>query len=291
MIKPRPLLAASLSFAALALAGCQDKYEMVTQALQTNPTAESASSGSGTETDSDTSGPTGGVVTSTQADGSGDASAGTSGDASGPTGSSDPSAPTTGEPVPCDSPEGCTGMGGGDLAPFTLPFFRGKVCVSDAVQPGDKLAVWVSTCAHPCLTVTSWKFKYVYKCTLMNCDLALEFYHPNTTGASCPADVFGEFPAGACEFTGPHAINTGVVNVGDTPLEGTGSLLVPFFTNEDIAAIEGGEDDADSVWMRIDSHAQAEERKFPLTFAPGNAAAPASCGPDVAGCTCRDIGL
>lgn len=286
MIKPRPVLVASLSVAALALAGCTlagcNKDEGETQTQQSSPTTESASSGGGTGTDSATSGPTGGVVTSTAADGSGDASADTSGD---------PSAPTTGEPVPCDTPEGCTGVGGGDLAPFVLPFFRGTVCVSDTVQPGDKLALSVSTCAHPCLTVPGWKFKYTFKCTAMNCDLALMFYHPDTTGAACPADVFGEFPAGACEFTGPHAINTGSIYVGDMPLDGTGSLLMPFLTNEDIAAIAGGEDDPDSVWMRVDSHAQAEDRLFPLTFAPGNAAAPASCGPGVPGCTCRDIGL
>ena len=289
MPRPAPVRVASLVLV-LITAACQEKVEMVTPALKTNPMDEGSAGSSGS--DSATDGPTGGVVTSTQAEDSGDANGAVTGDPSGdPGASSDPSAPTTGEPVPCDTPEGCTGVGGGDLAPFLLPFFRGKVCVSDAVQPGDKLALWVSTCVHPCLSVTAWSFKYVYRCTAMNCELGLEFYHPDTTGTACPADVFGEFPAAACEFTGPHLINTGGIKVGATPFTGAGSLLVPFFTNADIAAIVGDMEDADAVWTRIESHEQADERRFPLTFSPDNMPAPASCGEGVPGCTCRDIGL
>jgi hypothetical protein len=198
------------------------------------------------------------------------------------------SAPTGAEPVPCDGPEGCTDMGEGDLAPFVLPFFRGTVCVSDKVQPGDALALAVTTCAHPCLKVTGYGYKWVYRCNGgqgIDCEVALAMFHPETTGTACPSDVFGEFDPAFCDDAGPIAVTV------KPPIEGAATLLMPFLSNADVTAIDGGQNDADSVWGFIDSHAQADSRRVPVDFADGNEPAPAECGEGVPGCTCSKIGL
>ena len=49
-------------------------------------------------------------------------------------------------------------------------------------------------------------------------------------------------------------------------------------TPEDVAAMAAGEDAADQVWTRIESHMQASDRTFPMSFDAGNAAAPALPG-------------
>jgi len=182
-------------------------------------------------------------------------------------------------------------MGGGDLTSFTLPFFRGRVCVSDAVQPGDPVAISMSTCVHPCLTPGQFKYKYMYRCDGAGCEMAIVGYHPGTTGTNCPEDVFGEFPAETCQYAGPYAFTTNGLVLGMDPFAGSGSLLVPFMTNADVEAIVGGDDASASVWMRIESHTQDPTRAFAMSFAPGNQKAPVACGEGVAGCTCRDIGL
>jgi len=278
----KPVL--GVSFVALMVAGCQNGDDgtgagsqgQTTTASGTNP---GTGTGSDTDTDAMTGAPTGGVLTSTDG---GDGSSGA------PT---TDEAPTTGEPVACDTPEGCTGMGGGDLASFTLPFFRGRVCVSDAPRPGDPVAISMTTCVHPCLKVGGFKYKYLYRCGGAGCELGIVGYHPDTTGTSCPADVFGEFPAAACVFAGPYAIGTAPILLGQDPFAGSGSLLVPFMTNADVTAIHGGDDASASVWARIEAHQHAPERSFPMSFDAGNDPAPAACGEGVAGCSCRDIGL
>lgn len=191
----------------------------------------------------------------------------------------------TAEPVVCDTPEGCTAMAEGDLADVTLPFFRGTFCVSDAVKPGDELAISVTTCAHPCLTLAKYAFKWAKRCDADGCEAALAFYHPGVTGAACPADVFGEFDPAACVLAGPYTL-------GIQPMaqEGQGSLLLPFLTNADAAAIAGGEEGA-ALWTRVDSHAQAVARRIAISYAVGNDSAPASCGEGVAGCKCSSVGL
>jgi len=262
---------------ALMVVGCKNDEESTGTGSQTGSASEaSTSSGGGEATAATTTAPTGGVLTSTE----GEVSSG------GETG-----VPTTGEPVACDSPEGCTAMGGGDFTSFTLPFFRGRVCVSDAPQPGDTVAISMSTCVHPCLTPGPFKYKYLYRCDGSGCELGLVGYHPDTTGTSCPEDVFGEFPAEACEYAGPYAFTTGALVLGQDPFAGAASLLVPFMTNADVEAINGGDDMSASVWMRIEGHTQDPMRSLPMSFAPANMPAPAACGEGVPGCTCKDIGL
>lgn len=193
--------------------------------------------------------------------------------------------PTTSEPVACDGPESCTAMEEGDLSGVTVPFFRGMFCVSDAVKPGDKLAVSVSACVHPCLDVNAFAFKWANRCAGEGCEVALALYYTGVAGAACPSDVFGEFDPGACVFTGPHA-------PGITPpaKEGPGALLLPFLTNADAAAIAGGEEGA-AIWTRADAHQQAAARRIAIDYAASNAAAPAACAEGMSGCTCSSVGL
>ncbi len=267
----------SVVLVAVVVLGCKNDDEGTGTDSQTGTagaTGTSTGSSGDTETPTTTT-PTGEVLTSTDG-----------GLSSGETG-----APTTGGVVPCDSPEGCTDMGEGDLASFTLPFFRGRVCVSDAVQPGDTVAISMSPCVHPCLSPGLFKYKYLYRCDGSGCELAIIGYHPGTTGTNCPADVFGQFPAEQCQYAGPFSFTTGALMLGPDPYVGTGSLLVPFMTNPDVEAIAGGDNMSASVWMKIESHVQDPARAFAMSFAEGNAAGPASCGEGVPGCSCRDIGF
>lgn len=262
-------------------AGCQDKFDMVTQALMTDPeTTGITDTGTGTGTGSATD-----IATSTEPPTTGMPTADTGGDPSGdPSSDPDPTADTTGAPVTCETPESCTAEGEGDISPLALPFFRGTVCVSDNIQPGDKVALSFTTCAHPCLDVGGFKYGFKARSGGGGLELAVAFYHPGTSGAACPPDVFGEFPAEACVFNGPTNITIG-------PLDDAGAvtLLLPFFTNAEAATYDGG--DLDGLWPNAESHMQASDRYFAMTVDAGNAAAPAACGEGVGGCTCRAIGL
>jgi hypothetical protein len=258
----------------LLASGCKDNEEAATESQSTGDTT-APSTGTPTEAgDSDSGG------------GGGGSGGGTGTTQEQPTTGSDPTAPTTGEPVPCDTPEGCTAMGGGEVTNTTLPFFRGEVCISDKLRTGDPLAISVTTCVHPCLKADGYGFNWVYRCTDGLCEAGLVFYHPNVTGSMCPADVFGAFDPAGCTFTPPAALS---IKLPDTI--GDASLLMPFLTNDDAAAIDGGDSENAAIWARIDGHTQASERRLPLNFAAENPAPPATCAAGEPGCTCRKIGV
>lgn len=182
-------------------------------------------------------------------------------------------------------------MGSGDLGPLAMPFFRGKVCVSDAIQPGDSVAMSVSACVHPCLSGLSWKYTTAIRSADATVTKGLAFYFEGVTGTNCPPDVFGEFPAEACVFHGPVKLKAGTITQNNEPYVGDWKLLLPFLSNDDAAAFAAGNDADDQVWTAVDSHMQASEREFVMSYDPGNAAVPAECGEGVSGCTCRTIGL
>lgn len=255
----RGVLWVSLGF----LLGCKEGDDASAGASETGSAATQVTGGSsGGSSGSDV--PTGDVLTTTE----------------------DPSgAPTTAEPVSCDTPEGCTAMEEGDLSGVTAPFFRGSFCVSDEVRPGDALAISATACVHPCLDVDAFAFKWANRCEGEVCEVALALYYSGITGTACPSDVFGEFDAAGCVFTGPHALTIKPPAKGEQ-----GSLLLPFLTNVDAAAIAGGEDGA-QLWGRVDAHAQAPERRIAISYAADNAAAPASCGEGLPGCKCSSVGL
>lgn len=267
---------------ALFLGGCADKFDMVTQALMTDPEdlSTSVTDGGGATIDMSTE------ATATEAvptdGGEGPSTPGDDTD-------NDPTADTTGAPATCDGPEECTAEGSGDVGPLTLPFFRGVVCVSDKVQPGDKVAFSVSQCSHPCLDVSGYGFKYsVRGGPDSTVEAALAHYYTEVTGTACPSDVFGEFPAEACVLGSPLKSSMNPILQNDDPFAGSGVFLVPFLTNDDAAAVKA---DTKVLWDKADAHAQAEARAFALSFDAGNSPAPAECGEGVAGCTCRSIGL
>lgn len=244
------------------LLGCQKGDEASTGASETASAATQMTAGSSGESSGDEL-PTGDVLTTTE----------------------DPSgSPTTAEPVPCDTPEGCTAMEEGDLSGVTAPFFRGKFCASDHVKPGDTLAISVSACVHPCLDVDAFAFKWANRCG-DSCEVALALYYTGIVGTACPSDVFGEFDPAACVFTGPHELA-----ITPPPKEGLGALMLPFLTNVDATAIAGGESGA-QLWDRVDAHAQGTERRIVIDYAASNPAPPASCGEGVSGCTCNSVGL
>lgn len=176
----------------------------------------------------------------------------------------------------------------GDLTTFVLPFFRGEVCVSDTFRPGDMMALSVDPCLHPCLDPAKYGWRYLVRCTGgVGCELAFMLYYRETTGSNCPSDVFGKFSEGLCTYHGPHKALTNALMSFGYPDD---KLVIPFLTNEDATAVNMMEPNVE-VWKRIDGHAQAADRYFPLSVNDQNAAPPMECGPGVAGCTCKKIGF
>ncbi|WAS90412.1 hypothetical protein [Nannocystis punicea] len=285
---------------ALALAvGCQDNYEMVTAALNT---VSESSSITGTETDatgatgteSTTADvPTTTAVPTTSSEGSmSDSNSGGTDSTTSTTGTTettgwDPTA-TTGPPATCEAPEDCTGMGSGDLSTFVLPFFRGEVCYADKLRPGDGLPISWNPCVHPCIDPKKTGWRYLVRCDGgVGCEIAFLQYYREATGSDCPSDVFAKFPKAGCKYLGPHyGLSEGLKGFGYPD----DKLLVPFITNADAAAANDLEPAA-QVWTRIDGYMQPADRYIPLSVSADNPAPPTMCGPDVPGCTCKEIGF
>ena len=172
----------------------------------------------------------------------------------------------------------------------TLPFFRGTVCAATKVKPGDKIPVHIEMCVHSCVNTNGHKFKSQYKCNGSFCEAALIVYAPGAQGTACPTDVFGKFPKADCQYlaidasAGPFTITTAGA------ITGTGSLELPFLTNEDVKTI-AGTDSTETSWNTIYKYPQDAGRVFQLTMNANNPSAPANCVDDKSKCTCKDIGF
>lgn len=285
------------TLALVAATGCQDKYEMVTAALDSvsesstlPPMTEGATESSGS-TAAETEGVPTTSLPTTSSEGTGsDSNSGTT-STTGMTSQTetgwDPTA-TTGPPATCDAPEDCTGMGEGDLSTFVLPFFRGEVCYADKLRPGDGLPISWNPCVHPCIDPQKHSWRYLVRCEGgVGCEIAFVQFYREATGSNCPSDVFAKFNKDGCKYIGPHfGLSEGLKSFGYPD----DKLLVPFITNEDATAVNAMEPSA-QVWQRIDGHAQAAERYIPLSVSDDNPAPPTMCGPGVAGCTCKEIGF
>ncbi|MCB9753166.1 MAG: hypothetical protein H6713_24685 [Myxococcales bacterium] len=280
----KPLGAIALVLPIVGLMGCEGPHKDLAECAISSPNC------GGSDGDTDlTAGTTSGSSMS-------DTSGGPGG--SNPSDPSDPSDPSGGssgtnwpDPVPCDGPPDCTDQSGGDLGPVTMPFFRGQVCVPSTVGAGDAVPVRLTACTHPCLAVNAYAFKHMFRCDLNNdpaCELAANVRYPGVTGQSCPDDVFGKFDDSYCDDYGPLDIMVGPVSLGGEPYEGTASLLIPFLTNDDAGAIEGGNNSADAVWGMIEQYEQPADRSVTITFSAG-AQTPADCSQDGA-CDCYSVG-
>jgi hypothetical protein len=172
----------------------------------------------------------------------------------------------------------------------TIPFFRGTVCAATNVQPGDKIPVKIDMCVDPCVSPKGHKFKSQYRCNGSNCETALIVYLPDAQGANCPADAFGKFPKANCQTVTIEA-SVGPLSIQSTgPITGTGTLELPFLTNDDAAAI-AGTDDFDKVWQLIYKYPQDAGRVFQLSMNANNPKAPANCTDDPSLCSCKEIGF
>lgn len=173
----------------------------------------------------------------------------------------------------------------------TLPFFRGKVCAATKVQPGDAIPVYIEMCRHnPCVTPKGHKFKSQYKCNGSFCEAALVAYLTDAQGSGCPADVFGKFDKASCEY---HEItaNVGPFTIASSgAITGTGTLELPFLTNDDVDEI-AGTDNFDKVWEIIYKYPQDPGRVFQISMNPSNPKAPANCTDDPSLCSCKEIGF
>lgn len=171
-----------------------------------------------------------------------------------------------------------------------LPFFRGKVCMPTAVQPGDKIPVHVEMCHHGCVTPGGFKFKSQYTCSGSVCDGALVVYLPDAQGAACPADVFGKFAKADCAYFNVDASVGGFTVSGVGDITGSGTVEIPFLSNEDADEIVGGAE-GDKLWSLIYKYPQDSGRVFNITMNGSNPAAPANCTEDPSKCECREIGF
>lgn len=171
----------------------------------------------------------------------------------------------------------------------TLPFFRGTVCAATNIQPGDKIPVKIEMCVDPCITQKGHKFKSQYRCNGSNCEAALVAYLPDVEGKDCPADALGKFPKANCQFITIEA-SAGPLSVQSSgAITGTGTLELPFLTNEDVKEI-AATDNFDKVWQLIYKYPQDSSRVFQLSMNASNPKAPANCD-DPSLCNCKEIGF
>lgn len=172
----------------------------------------------------------------------------------------------------------------------TLPFFRGKVCMPTKVQPGDKIPVQVSMCVHTCVNANSYQFKNQYRCTGTVCEAALMVYTPDAAGTGCPQDVFGKFPKADCKYVEVGAGVGGFTVSGIGPITGTGTVEIPFLTNDDVQTVADGAS-TDANWATIYKYPQDPGRVFNVTMSGSNPKAPANCTDDPSLCDCKEIGF
>ncbi|MCA9690210.1 MAG: hypothetical protein KC636_11415 [Myxococcales bacterium] len=274
-----------VAFASLALTGCESQkmlfecgvtaagcYDTATTDLTEGTDSDDATEGSGT------------AGTTAGSDGSsGDPTGDPSGD---PTG--DPSGDPTGEPVVCDGPPDCTDQGSGDLGPLTLPYFRGEICYPTAAKAGEAVPIRATPCVHPCLSLKAFQFRHVFRCDVDSCESAALVWYPDTTGAACPADVFGQFDANACVDGTTVNLSVGPIDQNGGPYEGTLDLIIPFFANNDADEMQSSPP-VDAVWSIVESYDQDASRTLTVDLAAANPAAP-DCSVDGA-CTCVQVGF
>ena len=201
---------------------------------------------------------------------------------------------TINECVPQDLDVGATGPvpAPADFSAVALPFFRGRVCMPTAVQPGDNIPVKLSFCSHPCVTGGSYKFQKQYKCTGSSCDAAVVQYYGNAAGTGCPDDVFGGFDESQCVYPEPGkeiTASAGPFVINGNPVSGNAKVEVPFLSNTDAAKIRDGAM-TEEIWTLINQYPQDPDRVFAVTMSAGNPAAPADCA-DESKCECRTIGF
>ncbi|MFY0536982.1 hypothetical protein [Nannocystis pusilla] len=104
-----------------------------------------------------------------------------------------------------------------------------------------------------------------------------------------PAAAFGEFPKANCEYVTIEA-SAGPLSTQNTgAITGTGTLELPFLTNEDAKEINGT-NNYDAVWQIIYKYPQDAGRVFQLSMNANNPPAPPDCK-DAAKCTCKEIGF
>ncbi len=268
-------LARSLALAAIALAGCQDNVDMVTAALDSVSATEATTAASTGTTDGTAS--TGG--------------SGTAGTAAASTAGSESEGTATGGPVPCEAGVDCTAPGDpdGEVGPLDLPYFRGHACAATTGKSGEKIAVRLEACVHPCLKTNAFAFRHAYRCEGSDCEAFVALYYTGVTGSGCPADVFGKFDPALCKWLPAIDVAVGPVSPGGTPHEGQVALHIPFLTNDDATTIAGGIDSA-AIWPLIEAHPQDPERTFTVDLAAANASGPATCT-DGGVCTCKDVAL
>ncbi|MEX1365797.1 MAG: hypothetical protein AB1Z98_21900 [Nannocystaceae bacterium] len=170
-----------------------------------------------------------------------------------------------------------------------IPFFRGEVCLPHEVQSGAALPVLMRPCLHPCITASSYEFRHTFTCVGSRCE-ALALMWVVGSGDACPADAFGQFDAGQCQYATDVEM-TIATETSNGPISGTMEIEIPFLSNDDIAVIAAGTSD-DAIRQLVQQYPE-DEGRIPdgraVSLLAGNPAPPASCRDGA--CSCYSIGF
>lgn len=182
-----------------------------------------------------------------------------------------------------------------------VPFHRGEVCLVHEVQAGQPIPVLMNPCLHPCMAMSSFKFKHSWSCVGSSCD-AWGALWMVVSGDSCPADAFGDFDKSQCTYPTPVEFQINASYEEDRPVEGMMRFEVPFLSNEDAASTWGlvsddsnpGSEDTAAIQSKINQYPENDARVpggMSISLLANNPAPPESCGAQGENCDCFDVGF
>ena len=182
-----------------------------------------------------------------------------------------------------------------DFTDKIVPFFRGQMCLPTEVKSGSMMPVSMTACMHPCLEVSDITFRHNFECIGSSCQaFATMFVTANSAPGGCPADAFGRFDRGMCQFVGPAEFAVDTSEGPDGDIAGSMLFEVPFLTNADMEAIVDSGLDQDVTAELAEQYPQ-DAGRIPgaraVWILPQHPEPPASCVDTPAGCTCFDIGF
>jgi hypothetical protein len=150
----------------------------------------------------------------------------------------------------------------------------------------------MNPCLHPCLDVGQFKFKHSWNCIGSSCE-AYAIMWVEAGGMGCPADAFGKFERGQCQFPQNVEFTINPVYMDGGAIEGQMRLEVPFLTNADVGQIAADPENTDLRDELIHKYPEDPNRipgGMDISLLASHPAPPASCGMTGEMCNCSDVG-
>jgi len=120
-----------------------------------------------------------------------------------------------------------------------VPFFRGRLCTAAGLEvvASAKLPLVYQPCLHPCMSNVEVDFNHQWECEVGTCE-ATPAVWAVVDGNDCPAEAFGRFDPGLCDYAIASAsTQMGPIVLDEGGLETFIDFEIPYLTNEDVAAI------------------------------------------------------